>query len=113
MASSVEESMPVYLIFACEIVVFSFLIGAFMNSLVLGVTVLGASGLIMYLLFQWLYDAQPLVWGATFLGGFTTLLWTSYLDAWCGTTFIAILFGLLSGFICYVLNRHFFKTYHV
>ncbi|HUX80606.1 MAG TPA: hypothetical protein VMW10_12805 [Alphaproteobacteria bacterium] len=103
--------MPVYLIFACEVIVFSFLIGAFMNSLVLSVTVLGASGLLMYILFQWLYNTQPLVWGATLLGGITTLLWASYLDTLCGTTFIAILLGLLSGFICYVLNDRFFKIH--
>ncbi len=103
--------MPVYLIFACEIIVFSLLIGAFMNSLVLGVTILGGSSIIMYALFQRLYNALPLVWGATFLASITSLLWASYIDAWLGTTFLAILFGLLSGFICYTLNDYFFKTY--
>lgn len=105
--------MPIYSVFACEIATFSFLIGAFMGSLILGISILGISGLIMYLLFQRIYNSLPLVWGATFLGGITTLLWTSYLDDWLGTTFLAILFGLLSGFICYVLNDRFFKTYQV
>jgi hypothetical protein len=106
-----EEGMPIYLIFSCEIIVFSLLLGAFMDSLALGLAILGGSGLIMNVLFQRLYNALPLVWGATVLGSITTLLWASYLDAWLGTTFIAILFGLLSGFVCYTLNDYFFKTY--
>lgn len=105
--------MPIYLIFSCEIVVFSLLIGAFMDSLIFGLSILGGSGLIMFTLFQRFYNALPLVWGATLLGSLATLLWTSYIDGWLGTTFIALLFSLLFGFICYVLNDHFFKTYQV
>ena len=105
--------MPIYLIFTCEIVVFSLLIGAFMDSLVLGVIILGGSILIIYTLFQRLYTALPFIWGATFLASLTALLWASYIDQWLGTTFIAIFCGLLSGALCYVLNDYFFKTYQV
>jgi len=105
--------MPIYLIFSCEIVVFSLLIGAFMDSLIFGLSILGGSGLIMFTLYERWYKALPLVWGATLLGSLTTLLWTSYIDDWLGTTFIALIFSLLFGFVCYVLNDYFFKTYQV
>ena len=105
--------MPVYSIFACEIITFSFLIGAFMGSSTFGLVILGGSSLIMYILFQRLYNALPLVWGATLLGGTAILLWASYIDAWFETTFIAVFFGLLSGVICYLANDRFFKKYQV
>ncbi len=103
----------VSLIFSCEIFAFSFLIGAFTGSSIFGLVVLGGSSLIMYAFFQRLYTALPLVWGATLLGGITTLLWASYIDAWFETTFIAVFLGLLSGVICYFANDRFFKKYQV
>ena len=105
--------MPVFFIFSCEVIVFSFLISAFMNSLALGVAISGASGFIMYLLFQRLYSSLPLVWGATLLGGLMILLWASYIDMWLGTTFIAIFLSLLGGTLCYFLNRLFFQEYQI
>lgn len=103
--------MPIYLIFSCEIIVFSFLIGAFMGSSVLGVGIVGCSGLIMYLLFQRFYNPPPFIWGATLLGGMTTLLWASFIDTWLGTNFIAILLSLIVGSLCYILNDFFFNKY--
>lgn len=105
--------MPIYLIFSCEVVVFSFLIGAFMGSSTLGVTVLGVSSLIIYLFFQRLYTSLPLIWGGTILGGIATLLWTSYIDTWLGTNFIAILLSFIFGGFCYIANDHFFRKYQV
>ncbi len=103
--------MPVYGIFTCEMVVFSLLIGAFMDSLVLGVIILGSTGILIYTLFHRLYNPLPLVWSATVLGSLTVLLWASYIDAWLGTTFIAILSSFLTGVFCYLLNDRFFKKY--
>ncbi len=105
--------MPIYLIFACEIIVFSFLIGGFMNSTILAMVILCGSGLIMYAFFQWVYTSTPLVWGATLLGAITALLWASYIDAWLGTTCVALLLSLVSGTVCYLLNGCFFKRYQV
>ncbi len=109
----IEKEIPVYSIFACEIGVFSFLIGAFMNSLILGFMIFSGSGLVMYTLFQRFYTFLPLVWGATLLGWMTTFLWTSYIDRGLGTNFMAILLSLSSGFFCYVLNERFFKRFSI
>lgn len=103
--------MPVFLIFGCEIAFFSFLIGAFMHSIGLAVSVLGGSSLAMYMLFQRYYTFWPMVWGSTLLGGLSALLWGSYLDAWLGTNFIAIFLSLLSGVLCFFLNDLFFRKY--
>jgi len=96
--------MAIFLIFGCEFIVFSFLIGAFMGSFGLGLVILGGTSLIMYALFQRMYTPRPLIWGVTLLASFATLLWTSYIDFWFGTTFMAILLGLLSGTLFYILN---------
>ncbi|MBS0271413.1 MAG: hypothetical protein JSR85_02050 [Proteobacteria bacterium] len=105
--------MPVYLIFSCEVIVFSFLIGAFRGSSTLGFTILGSSSLIIYFLFQRLYTPLPLVWGVTILSGIATLLWVSYIDTWLGTNFIAIILSFIVGGLCYIVNDRFFKKYHV
>lgn len=105
--------MPVYLIVGCETAVFSFLISSYMHSFVLGLVILGGSSLIMYALFQHFYSPLPFIWGVTLLGSLTTLLWTSYLDIWLGTSFIAIFLSLFSGVLFYFLKSRFFKKYHV
>jgi len=105
--------MPIYLILGCEIAFFSFLIGTYMHSFTFGLAILGVSSIIIYALFQSLYNLRPFVWGATLLAGLTTLLWASYIDRWLGTNFIAILFSILSGSLCYVLNDRFLKKYQL
>lgn len=105
--------MPVYLIFSCEIIFFSFLIGGFADSIILGFSILGSGGLLMYALSQKFYSAHPYIWGGTILGGLTTFLWASYIDAWFGTSFIAVLLSLLMGHIFYFLNNLFFKKYYI
>lgn len=101
--------MAILLILGCEIIVFSFLIGAFLSSFGLGLVILGGTSLILYALFQRKYTPHPLVWGATLLASFATLLWTSIIDFWLGTTFIAILLCLLSGASVYFLNAWILK----
>lgn len=96
--------MAIFLIFGCETIVFSFLIGAFMGSFGLGMVILGGAGLIMYALFQRIYTLRPLIWGTALLAGFATILWASYIDFWLGTTFMAILLGFLNGALFYFLN---------
>lgn len=96
--------MAIFLILGCEIIVFSFLIGAFMGSFGLGLVVLGGTGLIMYALFQRIYTLRPLIWGTALLASFATLLWASYIDFWLGTTFMAIFLGFLNGALFYFLN---------
>jgi formate-dependent nitrite reductase membrane component NrfD len=66
--------MAIFLIFGCETIVFSFLIGAFMGSFGLGMVILGGAGLIMYALFQRIYTLRPLIWGTALLAGFATIL---------------------------------------
>ena len=108
-----KKPMPIYLIFSCEIIFFSFFIGGFANSIILGFTILGSSGLTMYALGQMLYNPQPYVWGGTILGGLATFLWASYIDTWLGTSYIAVLLSFLMGRICYSLNNFFFKKYYI
>ncbi|MBY0292371.1 MAG: hypothetical protein K2W92_03695 [Alphaproteobacteria bacterium] len=105
--------MPVYLIFSCEIIFFSFLIGGFADSIILGFTILGSGGLIMYALGERLYSAHPYIWGGTILGGLATFLWASYIDIWLETSFVAVLLSLLMGSICYFLNNLFFEKYYI
>lgn len=104
--------MPIFLILSCEIGFFSFLIGAYFHSVGIGFITLGGSGLILYGLFQQFFSLQPLVWSVTFLGGFAILLWTTYIDQWFGTSFIALLFSLLTGTLLYFMNNLFLRKHH-
>ncbi len=106
------EKMPVFLILACEIAVFSFLIGAFLGSVLLGLIILFLYGIAMYFLFQEFYTPLPFVWGATLLASIATLLWASYIDIWLGTAFMTVLLTPLSGTLCYLLNNSFLRRYY-
>lgn len=105
--------MTVFLFLGCEVVAFSLLLGAYMGSLGLGFVILGISCLIIYGLFQWLYNLHPFLWVITLLGSLTTLLWASYIDYFFGTTFIAIFLSIGAGSILYILNYFFVKNYHL
>jgi hypothetical protein len=105
------EGMPVFLILGCELAVLSFLIGAYLDSVGFGLCILGAVGLPLYFLFQEIYTFLPLVWGITLLGTITTLCWSSYIDLWLGTNFMAIFLALSMGSFLFVLNNHFLKKY--
>lgn len=105
--------MPIFLILGCEVAFFSFLIGAYMDSVGFGLCILGIAALFMYFLFQKLYTFLPLVWGSTFLGTITTLCWSSYIDLWLGTNFVAIFFALSMGSFLFFLNNHFLKKYYL
>ncbi|MBY0500490.1 MAG: hypothetical protein K2P93_00620 [Alphaproteobacteria bacterium] len=103
--------MPVFLILGCEVAVFSFLIGAYMDSVGFGLCILGAAGLLMYFLYQKIYTFLPLVWEITLLGTMATLFWCSSIDRWLGTNFIAIFLALSMGSLLFFLNNHFLKKY--
>jgi hypothetical protein len=104
--------MPIFLIMACEMATFSFLIGAFMKSLILGLVVFAASGFSVYFLFQEFYNPRILVWGVTILASITALLWSTYIDAFLGTLFMTIVLSLVSGFVCYIINAQLIKQYY-
>jgi hypothetical protein len=101
--------MSIFVIYSCEVIALSFLIGTFMSSPVLGFTICGMSGLIMYALYQKFYTPLPLIWGTTLLAGLNGFLWASYLDTWFGTTFIAIIAGTLTAVYFYYLNKKLFS----
>lgn len=101
--------MPIFLVFGCEVVALSFLIGAFMSSVVFGFTLCGLSSLTMYFFYQKFYKPFPFVWGVTLLAGMNSLLWASYIDKWCGTTYVAVLLGFITAVCFYFLNKRFFK----
>lgn len=103
--------MPVFLIIGCETIVFSFLIAAFMQSLGMGLVILGAAALIMYILFQQSYNAFALIWVPTFLASITVLMWSSYIDTWLDTNFIAIFLSFFGGVLAYFFNKSLTKEY--
>lgn len=104
--------MSVFLLLGCEGVVFSLLLGAYMNSLGLGLVLLGGSVVIVYPLFQYFYSLYPFLWMVTFLGSLTTLLWASYLDFFFGTTFIAVFSSIFTGVVIYGVNYFFVKKHY-
>lgn len=104
--------MSVFVIFACEVVTFSFLIGTFGSSSILGLSVCGLSGLIMYALYQKFYNSLPFIWGIALLAGTNSLLWASYIDALFDTTFIALTLGIITAVFFYGLNKRLFKMFH-
>lgn len=101
--------MSIFVIYSCEVIALSFLIGTFMSAPILGFTICGLSGLVLYALYQKFYNPLPLIWGATLLSGLNSLLWASYLDTWFGTTFIAISASLVTGMYFYYLNKKLFS----
>lgn len=104
--------MPVFLLLGCETVMFSLLLGAYMDSLSLGLVILGGSALFIYPLFQRFYTLYPYLWMVTFLGSLTTLLWVSYIDFFLGTTFIAVFSSILMGVVIYGANYYFVKKHY-
>lgn len=102
--------MSVFLLLGCEMVAFSLLLGAYMNSLGLGFVILGGGIVIVYPLFQHFYSLYPYLWVVTFLGSLTTLLWMSYVDIFFGTAFIAVFSSLIVGVVLYCINYFFIKT---
>lgn len=103
--------MTVFVVFGCEVMVFSLLLGAYMNSLGLGLAILGGSSLVIYCLFQWLYNLKPFLWVITALGTLTTFFWVSYIDFFFETNFISIFLSIFMGFVIYYTNYLFTKKY--
>lgn len=101
--------MSVFLLLGCEMVTFSLLLGAYMESLGLGFVILGGCALVIYPLFQRFYSLYPYLWMVTFLGSLTTLLWTSFIDFYLGTTFIAMFLCIIMGIVVYSINYFFVK----
>jgi hypothetical protein len=104
--------MSVFLLFGCEIAMFSLLLGSYLGSLGLGLIILGGSGLIIYPLFQRLYTLHPFLWVITFLGGLTTLLWASYIDFFFDTNFVAVFLSVFIGIVLYSANYFFAKKHY-
>ncbi len=100
--------MAIFVIYACEIIALSFLLGTFMSSSILGLSISGLAGLLMYVLYQRFYNTTPLIWGVTLLAGANGLLWASYIDTWLDTTFIAIIAAFIIGSYFYYLNKKLF-----
>jgi len=105
-------NMPIFLIIACEVASFSFLIGSFLRSITVGVAVSVLSGIFIYSLFQQFYNPRILVCGVTILASFATLLWSTYIDAWLGTIFMTLILTFIIGLVCYVLNDELIKKYY-
>lgn len=100
--------MSIFIIYACEVIALSFLLGTFMSSSSLGLAIAGLSGIIVYALYQRYFKPTPLIWTVSLLAGMNSLLWGSYLDTWLGTTFIAISAGIVTVIYFYILNKKLF-----
>ena len=103
--------MRIYLILGCVVASFSFLIGAYVGSWGLGTIVFFAIISFMYGVYKYLFDTLVFSWTVAILGGFTTLLWMTYIDQLLGTTFIAVFFSIVVGAACFFLTSAFFKKH--
>lgn len=104
MGKQKDSWMPVIIIFTCEVAFFSFLIGTFMGSVGLGLTILALGGLLIYGWLQTSYNFLPLMWGVSLLGGATAYLWGTLLDTWLSTDFIAVLLSLIFVGLIFIIN---------
>lgn len=100
--------MYIFVIYGCEVIALSFLIGTYMSSMSLGLAISGLSGLALYVLYQRFYKPTPLIWGVSLLAGFNSILWGRYLDTWLDTTFLALSGGILTILYFYFLNKRLF-----